>query len=87
MTLIKIDENVTNDTPIASWVSDYKIDDINIMIGIMQHDVSDTASVADMSNSFEEEIDAYEFMRSSGSLSFWDEPEEDIYSFEDGEGV
>ena len=29
----------------------------------------------------------YECCRSSGVLSFWDEPEEDIYTFEDGQPV
>jgi len=35
------------------------------------------------------EIDfsAYELICTSGTLSFWDKPEEDIYSFEDGEAL
>jgi hypothetical protein len=27
----------------------------------------------------------YDYMRDSGSLSFWDDPDEDMYTFEDGE--
>jgi hypothetical protein len=30
---------------------------------------------------------AYRFCQSSGVLDFWDNPEEDIYSFEDGEPI
>ena len=29
----------------------------------------------------------YECSRASGVLSFWDDPEEDIYTFEDGQAV
>jgi hypothetical protein len=29
----------------------------------------------------------YEMTRNSGCLRFWDEPEEDLYTFDDGEGI
>jgi hypothetical protein len=35
----------------------------------------------------EPELVPYECCRSSGVLSFWDNPSEDIYSFEDGQPV
>jgi hypothetical protein len=30
---------------------------------------------------------AYRLCRSSGTLDFWDDPAEDIYTFEDGEPI
>jgi len=33
----------------------------------------------------EPDLIPYECSRSSGSLSFWDDPQEDIYTFEDGQ--
>lgn len=35
----------------------------------------------------ESELVPYQACRSSGVLSFWDDPREDIYSFEDGQPV
>lgn len=35
----------------------------------------------------EPDIVPYEFCRSSGVLSFWDDPSEDIYTFEDGQPI
>lgn len=35
----------------------------------------------------EPDVVPYECCRASGVLSFWDDPEEDIYTFEDGQAV
>jgi len=32
-------------------------------------------------------LNPYQLCRDSGTLDFWDDPEEDIYTFEDGEPV
>ena len=34
-----------------------------------------------------ESLNAYKLCKESGTLDFWDEPEEDIYTFEDGEPI
>jgi hypothetical protein len=45
---------------------------------------SSTSSIRDhVAN--EDEFSSYECSRFSGSLSFWDNPEEDIYTLEDGQ--
>jgi hypothetical protein len=49
---------------------------------------SDTAA-AIIPTSLEEkdEISSFQLMHESNALAFWDAPEEDIYSFNDGEAV
>lgn len=37
--------------------------------------------------SMEEGLQTYQLARDGGALTFWDEPEEDVYSFEDGEEI
>lgn len=38
-------------------------------------------------SSCQEVVSGYEFARDSGALAFWDEPDEDIYTFEDGSDI
>jgi hypothetical protein len=33
------------------------------------------------------DLNPFESCRSNGTLDFWDDPEEDIYTFEDGEDI
>ncbi len=47
-------------------------------------DVSETKSVSAI-RPLESELNPYECLRLSGRLAFWDRPEEDIYSFDDGQ--
>ncbi|MCK4816417.1 hypothetical protein KA005_11675 [bacterium] len=42
---------------------------------------------AQVATKIEFDLVPYEFCRFSGVLSFWDNPEEDIYSFEDGQPI
>lgn len=47
---------------------------------------SATQSVLDVA-AHEDDLNPYEFMRSSHALAFWDAREEDLYDFSDGEPV
>jgi hypothetical protein len=47
-------------------------------------DATDTESVI-AAMATEPDLIPYECCRSSGILSFWDEPDEDLYTFEDGQ--
>jgi hypothetical protein len=49
-------------------------------------DSTATASISFMDEP-EKEINPYELMCSNGAFAFWDDPEEDIYSFDDGEAL
>jgi hypothetical protein len=48
--------------------------------------ISSTQSISTFKLS-EPDINPYDCCRSSGVLSFWDDPQEDIYSFDDGQPV
>jgi hypothetical protein len=52
----------------------------NIFLTIQDSMSSISNRVAD-----EDELSPYECARSSGTLNFWDDPEEDIYTLEDGQ--
>ncbi len=88
MTVNMANRNFTNDTSMTCLdlpAVYMPIDDV--IVGRYVGDrYLDTAS-ARASTECEEEIGPYELMCGSGALAFWDEPEEDIYSFEDGEAL
>jgi len=56
-------------------------------VGRNEYKISTDTLSALVSVRIEPEITAYELMSSSGGISFWDAPEEDIYTFEDGEAL
>jgi len=59
--------------------------DVPLIYKTVKYTVSTvTESVRAFSPS-ESELVPYQACRSSGVLSFWDDPSEDIYSFEDGQ--
>jgi hypothetical protein len=49
-------------------------------------DISSTQSALEF-KPLEPELVPYECARASGVLSFWDDPAEDIYTFEDGQAA
>ena len=86
MTINLINPDLTNNAPLTypHWPSSYvAMNDIKVY-GYENKTYNDTASALS-STILEEEFNSYELIAGSGGLAFWDEPEEDIYSFEDGE--
>ena len=58
--------------------------DVSSVGGVfVQSDTGNTESVLVLQPP-ESEIDPYDCCRSSEVLSFWDDPKEDVYTFEDG---
>ncbi len=53
------------------------------------YELKDSTTTASVSSVIEpeRELSPYELISSNGALAFWDNPEEDIYSFEDGEAI
>lgn len=88
MTINLIDRNLTNDVsqPYYGWLSVYVPTDEGVVERYESEPYTDTAAASSYAES-EKEISPYEIMCGSGALDLWDEPEEDIYSFEDGEAV
>jgi len=69
------------------WESSYVVSEIRICLGNIQAErSSDTKSVLSVAEQ-EEETNPYECARSSRVLTFWDQRDEDIYSFDDGKPV
>jgi len=84
-------QNVLNDPfnePLFSAVKGGYIDfrDMRVRLIYESDCGSDTSSVR-ASESEDTEASPYELMRNSGALSFLDDQEEDLYSFEDGEAL
>ena len=80
MTMTLINSNVISNVPlIYSFGSS--------AYGVYKHEsFTDTTSViAELEP--EKEISSYDLMCGSGALAIWEDPEEDIYSFEDGEAL
>ena len=71
----------------SPWESYYVVSQAYIRLGSIQTgSPSDTAS-AQVATAPESNLNPYECIRSSRLLAFWDNPAEDIYSFDDGEPV
>jgi len=66
-------------------LSSYAASEPYICLGSIQPDRdSATQSVMTVAE-HEGDLNPYDFMRLSGMLAFWDDPAEDLYSFEDGD--
>lgn len=68
------------------WLKAYKTQDENIGEIYELKDSTATASVI-YAMVPAKDLSPYELMSNSGANAFWDDPEEDIYSFEDGEAI
>jgi len=87
MTIVCRDYTETIDSQItSSWASGYRrLGDPVRLGGICQaENISETKSVSAVVPP-EGDLNPYECLRSSRGLAFWDRPEEDVYSFEDGQ--
>ncbi len=87
MTVIREAPTGTVDSQIASgWNTGYLTPGTLFHYGRIcgVEDVSETKSVASV-RPLEPELNPYRCMRSSGGLAFWDQPQEDVYSFDDGQ--
>jgi len=71
----------------SPWENYYVASEGHIRLGSVQTgSTSDTASAL-VAVALESDLSPYECIRSSRLLAFWDNPAEDIYSFDDGEPV
>lgn len=90
MTFIGVENSLANDTPITclncptAYIS---IDEEALgAVRYKSESYPDTASII-FSTKLEDEVSSYDLIYGSGALAFWDRPEEDLYSFEDGEAL
>ena len=87
MTVICSRPTAVADETGSPWESYYVASEGHIRLGAVQTgSTSDTASAL-VAVGPESDLSPYECIRSSRLLAFWDNPAEDIYSFDDGEPV
>lgn len=87
MTVVCEESTGTVDSQMAfMWQSGYLTPGAPIHYGAVcgVEDASETKSVSAV-RPMEPELNPYECLRLSGGLAFWDRPEEDLYSFDDGQ--
>ena len=72
----------------SSWNVGYLAPGDLLCVGSIrwENNISETKSVSTLMV-LEPDLSPYEYMRLSGILAFWNEPEEDIYTFDDGQPV
>ena len=88
MTVNFANSHLTNDAfAYDHLLSVYKTAEDNISKRRYVESYSSTASINYEELETADDVIPYELLCNSGGLSFWDEPEEDIYSFDDGEEV
>jgi len=87
MTIIHTGYAATADSQsFASWDSGYSTPGAPFRFGNIRQmrNTSETQSVSAVIP-IEPDLTPYECMRLGGGLAFWDKPEEDLYSFDDGQ--
>jgi len=76
----------TDSITTSPWGSGYSVPGNPLRVGniCQANNISETKSVSTLT-AIEPDLNPYECMRGSGGLAFWEGPEEDIYTFDDGQ--